>query len=51
MTVEILNFTEALRLTDTGKRIIQDKMYKNAYNIVYVERVKNWIMVPKPKQQ
>jgi hypothetical protein len=27
MTIEILNFTEALRLTDTGKRIIKKKQY------------------------
>ena len=30
MTVEILNFTEALRLTDTGKRIIKKKQYDRA---------------------
>lgn len=28
MTVEILNFTEALRLTDTGKRIIKAKQHE-----------------------
>ena len=28
MTIEILNFTDALRLTDTGKRIIKAKQYE-----------------------
>ena len=28
MTIEILNFTEALRLTDTGKRIIKAKQHE-----------------------
>jgi hypothetical protein len=30
MTVEILNFTEALRLTDTGKRIINKNIERKA---------------------
>jgi len=28
MTIEILNFTDALRLTDTGKRIIKAKQHE-----------------------
>ena len=45
MTIEILNFTEALRLTETGKRIIKEKVQEKVITQVRqntMEAIKEW---------
>jgi len=46
MTVEILNFTEALRLTDTGKRIIKEKIERHVSDQLYINLFDNFENVP-----